>query len=317
MKRPSLAELRLKVLEFSQAGDLSGARELAQSALADFPADADRILHWIATLHVLNGDDELAVAALEDGVTRGLWWPPEALVEDPHLSTLRQGSRFNAIINACEVARAKAGHWPRADPLVAPGPMSPRAVLVVLHGRGQTAEEVLEQWVGATAVAHLVMPRSTQRFGMHTACWDDRRRAAWDVLRAVQHVRRRKVLRDLPLIVGGFSQGADVAIQLAITARVPATGFVAVAANADWSRAVRASARRPRPAVRGHILVGALEGEARVAACASLAEWLGTKGMEVRCEIVGAIAHAYPSDFAERLMVVLDGLIADGSARSR
>ena len=183
----------------------------------------------------------------------------------------------------------------------------PRASLVVLHGRGMRAEDVVDQWAGASDVL-LVAPHSTQSFDMHTDCWDDAAIGEADASRAVEQARREWPEARPPLVVGGFSQGAGLAVILAATGRLPGVrGCIAVAPSARWASEVIGN-KKPPEGLRVVVLVGALE--PRLEDRQRVVEGLRSAGADVRLDVVGRIGHDYPADFARRLPAALDWVLA-------
>lgn len=155
---------------------------------------------------------------------------------DPDLADLHSDDRFRAIVTGSERARASATAALPTDPLIRQPEQPPaQAVLGLLHGRNETAEDVLDRWSTAHR-ALIVAPRSTQPFGMWAVGWDDPQRAEADVRHAVEVASSRVDLVGLPLLTTGFSQGAGLAIVLAAKRLPRVAGFIAVAPSAGWAQ---------------------------------------------------------------------------------
>ncbi len=307
MSTESFHDVRRRVIARHAAGDYAGALEIARAAGREYPEAADRTTYWIACLLSRLGEVERALEALEDGSRRGLWWGPATLEADPDLEPLHDDARFRAIVEAGRRAHAAAPIRPPRDPLVKTASGRPRALLVVLHGRGMRAEDVVDQWAGASDVL-LVAPHSTQSFDMRTDCWDDAAIGEADVSRAVEQAHKDFPEARPPLIVGGFSQGAGLAVILAGTGRLPGVhGCIAVAPSASWASEIIGTPRPPE-ALRVVVLVGALE--PRLEDCQRLVERLRSAGADVRLDVAELIGHDYPADFARRLPVAVDWALA-------
>lgn len=307
MTTESFDDVRRRVIARHAAGDYAGALEIARAAGRDYPEAADRTTYWIACLHARLGEVERALEALEAGSRRGLWWGPATLEADPDLEPLLDDARFRAVVEAGRRAHAAARTRPPKDPIVKTSSGRPRASLVVLHGRGMRAEEVVDQWGGASDLL-LVVPHSTQSFDMRTDCWDDAAIAETDVSRAVEQAHTGWSEARPPLVVGGFSQGAGLAVILAATGRLPGVrGCIAVAPSASWASEVIGNPK-PVEGLRVLVLVGALE--PRLQDCQRLVERLGSAGADVRLDVVERIGHDYPADFARRLPAAVDWALA-------
>lgn len=302
------AAVRRRVLERHAAGDYATALEVARGAARDFPEEADRTTYWIACLLARLGDADRALDALEAGSQRGLWWAPQALEVDPDLESLRTSQRFQAIVEAGRLARSSAGARPPTEPIVrrtASG--QARAALVVLHGRAQRAGDAVEHWVDAGDLL-MVAPHSTQAFGMRSGCWDDPQRAETDVRRAVDTALADDG-GDLPLVIGGFSQGAALAVFLAAEGRLAGVrGCIAVVPSAGWMLELIDPEQPSLAGLRYLMLIGTLDpgqDDGRL-----LAEQLRASGGEVRLDVIEGLGHDYPTDFAQRLPAAIDWVLA-------
>ena len=245
--------------------------------------------------------------ALEEGSRRALWWGPEALENDPDLEALHTSDRFRAIVEAGRAAHAAAGARPPAEPIVRPPATGQaRAALVVLHARGERAEHAVERWTDAGDLL-LVVPHSTQAFDMRSGCWDDPQVAQADVRRAV-HSALAEVDDKLPLLIGGFSQGAALAVYLAADQRLQGIGgCIAVAPSAGWARELIGPDLPSLDGLRCVLLMGTLD--PRHDDCQRLAEQLRAAGAEVNLDVIEGLGHDYPADFAQRLPAAVDWVL--------
>src|SRR5579864_919096 len=100
-------------------------------------------------------------------------------------------------------------------------------MVLVLHGARGTAAEELERWRSATELGYIVAAaQSSQPATADTFCWDPPR----------ERVRQDfdTIVRMLPahgrVVMAGFSQGAWVALYLALEARLVISGSVVMVA---------------------------------------------------------------------------------------
>lgn len=309
MNDATFAQVRRKVLALHAAGDYAAALEVARAAADRYPQAADRTTYWVACLLARLGEPEAAIEALEDGSRRGLWWPPDAIGADPDLEPLRDDERFRAIVEAGRRAHTAEAARPRRDPIVRTASVPwPRAALVVLHARGQVADDVIDQWGEADDLL-TIAPRSTQAFDMRTDCWDDPERADADVSHALNIALAAADVAGLPLIVAGFSQGAALALILTSRRRWrQAQGCFAVAPSAGWARQVIAEDAAPLPGLRLWMMQGTLD--PRLDDAERLAEDFRARGADVRYDAIGGLGHDYPADFGVRLPTALDWILA-------
>ena len=108
--------------------------------------------------------------------------------------------------------------------------------------------------------------------------------------------------------------GAETGLRLALTGELPAAGVIAVAtagprmASPDaWLPLIARARNRP---LRVYLIVGALDDDGRRATKhRRLADQLIGGGIQTRLEVLPALEHDYPSDFApliQRALAFID-----------
>lgn len=310
MRVGDFAATRRRLLDLYAAGDYQAAMELARSAASRFSERADQTSYWVACLHAVQGDADTALEVLGSALDRGLWWAPEMLEADPDLEPLRADGRLAHIIAASEQARERWKPNLPTAPIVlsTAGSRSPRATVVLLHARGEQAEDIVELWQHAPDVL-LIAPRSSQPLAIHAACWDDAARAEADVQVGVDAALKGPS-HSRPLVVAGFSQGGGLAIALAIKG-TPAgvVGFIAVAPSVTWTRELIQANLRSPSTIHGAVLIGG--GDRQRAETEALVDELRNAGAIINFEVVPDLGHSYPADFEQRLPGLISQLVGD------
>lgn len=181
--------------------------------------------------------------------------------------------------------------------------------MVVLHARGMVADDLIDPWSAGSDVV-FVGPHSTQPFDMRSDCWDDPDQGEADVGAAVEQVLVDGDRATLPRILGGYSQGAALALIMA-TKRPwqQLRGCIAVAPSARWAREVIADRLPEIAGLRFVTFAGALD--PRFDDCLRLAEQLRAGGAEVRVDRIDDLGHDYPTDFSQRLPGALRWVLSD------
>jgi pimeloyl-ACP methyl ester carboxylesterase len=107
-------------------------------------------------------------------------------------------------------------------------------VVVALHGAGQTAAHARRDWSAVPAANAapdgyaLVCVQSSYRMSPRYRTWPDPGQARADIARALDALPAE--LQELPVIAAGFSAGARVAVDWALTAApTPVRGVLAMA----------------------------------------------------------------------------------------
>ncbi|MCA0173936.1 alpha/beta hydrolase [Bacillus sp. RAR_GA_16] len=216
-------ELQRQVIALVEKKATKEAFSLMEHAKEKFPQKRDRLGHWIASLYVLEGKHQEALAELQEVIEHGLWWNPEILATDPDLSTLKPYAEFNTILLECqrmyeaekEVAHA---HYSTL------GNEEAETVLFPLHWKGSNSEEFSKQWSDPKITNHYFMgfPQSSQLFSYQCYAWDDETIARNDVSSTYQSFIQKHPLSRKSIIIAGASQGGNIATQMSLRADVEA-----------------------------------------------------------------------------------------------
>jgi predicted esterase len=247
---------------------------------------------WREAAALLAGGDAAAAAArLRRGLEEGDLWRV-SLLQDPDLAPLLDDPGCREAIE--EARRRAAALGARPQVLVEPAAGAGlHPILLVLHGARSTAAATLPLWLPARDLGYTVAAgQASQPASADGFCWDPPRERVWEDLRAI--------VAGLPpharVVLGGFSQGAWVALNAALRGDlVTPAGVIMVGAFAPEPLRLEPTARRLRVA----ILSGSEDPYAtRIEALrAALIE----RGHHVTVQLVPGLGHAHPDDFAARL----------------
>jgi dienelactone hydrolase len=288
-------ELRWACAAHNRAGRHEEALACAEEAWRRFPEHRDFSWFLVAYANAALGRRSDAIAALEAAEAEDRLWRA-GLLRNPGLEPLAQEPRFAAVLARLRERITARGFQPRL--LVTP-PVPPEAgapLLLGLHGASGTADGFHVHWLPAVELGCIVASvQSTQPTAGDAFCWDDREQVRRDL---------HSVLPDVPphgeVVLTGFSQGAAVALQLALAGDVvPARAVIGVGPSfAPMAPLPRAE--RPLDVV---ILHGA-EDRWGVGVPPTV-DALRAAGHDVHVEEVAGLGHEYPEDFAERLPALL------------
>jgi dienelactone hydrolase len=297
------------------SGDVRGALDRATEMERRFPERRAYLRCLRASALALLGEGERALGLMRDVVDGGGWWPASWLA-DPDLDPVRDRAEFSALADRMRVSEAAArkraaAAEPRAL-LVPPERKPVRAVLLALHMYAITAEESLPYWRPATTAGVLVAaPESSMRDADGHPTWGDDVLTARDVGAAYERALAAGAARDVPLVLGGASQGASQAVRLAVDGSLAgARGFVAVVGAPDPASVEAALPTAAERGVRGFLLAGEgdpLHHQQQERFHAELVR----QGVPCTLETVPGLGHRFPADFPERLERAL-GFVLDG-----
>lgn len=202
------------------AGEYASAARLAEQAAGGDP-DSAIWAYRAGASHARAGGAEAALRWLEAAADRG-YSGVRTLETDDDLDTLRRQPRFGAVL---ERVRARAGARlesfkqaaGKARPiLVLPrghDPKTPAPLLIALHGTGGTGREMSDAWRAAAAKAGAILlaPDALRPSGAGFA-WVFRDEAEWYIRHLIGTVREHHAVG--PVILAGFSQGANIAFAM-------------------------------------------------------------------------------------------------------
>lgn len=306
--------LQKRTFELYNLGKYREALTLAEIAAARFPGKDNRTAYWRACLSSRIGELDEALQLLNESTRRGLWWSEEALKLETDLDPVRNRPEFRTFLAECNRLKRAAGNTAKPELIVltptnySPGKVQP--LMIALHPRGEDFEDFTRLWRQARSKGVLVaIPRSSQPFGSHSRCWDDLARSEREVADAYSQVNRDYKIDQEKIILSGFSQGATLAIYLALNRSLPARGFVAIApastiipSHSEEFASFVEAAKNPAP--RGWILVG--DKDRFFERINVLHSSMKQNGLESEYFVEKGLGHEYPDDFALKLGRALD-----------
>lgn len=292
-----LRDFAPQVFEQYGGGEFAAARELVVAALPELPNDdAEIATFWRICLDALTERTEDALGGLETAMENGWWYGPEML-GDHDLDSIRSDPRFGDILRRSTAAQTAARHAP-PKPHVSNPDGKIRGTVVALHGAEGRTNHTARAWSPARNRGFRVIAvASSQRVSSLRSGWDDRGRAIADVA-------DQSDAAIGPIVLGGRSLGAAVALHLATTGAVSTCGIILVAPTLRWDL-VRPAL--PLPVV---VLAGAKDSTRHRAAAFSMTQFLTDAGCPVSHHVVPGMGHYYPDDFATWLVISLDWITA-------
>jgi predicted esterase len=307
-------QFRSEVHQLYQSGDFSAALERLDQSAQAFP-DQSPLIHYIRIcLLALTDQAPAALATLQDALELGYWYPPATLRGDPDLASLQKVSEFERLVAICAGRFDQAAKTARPERIVLTPPTdtpTPYPVLLVFHGRNAAAASSQPYWESLTERGWLVaLLQSSQIVGLGTYAWDDRQRSVEEAQRHFDELSNNYPVHWQRLVLGGFSQGAGLAIWLALNKLLPATGFIAVAPHLRGVEdPIKPTQAAPAKRLRGYLLTGDLDQHQEM--FAQIEEMLQVFQVSYRRERRPDLDHDYPADFAQSLDQALQFILGE------
>ena len=273
-----------------------------------FPEHRSRTLFWRACFASLTGDNVGAIRWLQTGVDEGEWFSPEQLHGDPDLKPLQGVPEFEHIVAYSEqrLAEAEKDVVPDRRVLVPQNIVPPFPLLIALHGHGVTQayfETVhLEAWKPVVEKGWLLaLPRASQRAGPDSYAWRGTARSLQEVCDHYTEVCTQYAVDPERIVISGFSRGGALALELALHARIPACGVIAVGPGGAVMRELNAwlptgDARR----VRVYFIMGELDTPC-LPEVRTMAEIFKSLGISYEIELHPNLGHEFSPTFEQSL----------------
>lgn len=305
-------EVRSLVFASYQRGDYGSTLQLALRTLDRFPEHRAEATFWAACMRSVMGDPEAAVSVLRDGLADGMWWAPTVL-RDSDLDDAREIGEFADLV--LESKRRWAVACQQVQPTVrlhSPGGVL-GPVLIVLHGWTADDKDMEQLWMGAVdagvTVAYLrsSQPDTSDRTRFY---WGDAEHTSNDLQRRIGIVREQLGPNLGPLLLGGFSAGGRLALELAFRREPEARAVISIGAAPPPGLRDFPFAEGVVSDVRTWLLVGEDDRfrEANESLHALLQRQLGA----CRLTVVPRLGHDLPHDLPDRLHEAVSFALAEG-----
>ncbi|NJO82217.1 MAG: hypothetical protein HC828_05010 [Blastochloris sp.] len=302
MPYTTFTELYDAVVDRGRRGDFAAAYALITTEGAQFSADASTVLYLRSCMAERIGKRSEALAALRNALDQGHWYGERLLRNSPSWQPLQGDPVFEQLVARSLALQNTALAEPA--PLVAQPEAMPPAhgwpTLLTLHGNGGNPRLSREGWRSAAHGWFLAALHSSQALSSQQCVWNDPAQARTDVLAQFAALRAAHRVDERKIVLGGFSGGAETALQLALSGAMRVQGVVLLAPGGPlmqdperWLPLIREAADRD---LRAAVVVGAEDAPDLVDAVLQLAPLLDDNGIPCHLEVVQGLGHAYPQD---------------------
>ncbi len=270
-------------------------------------ADPTRGHYNLACFYSMAGKLDAAFYWLQYCGMEGEGMDPEWAQEDSDLENARQDERWKAVhayVVACAAWWEKNGE-PRTVLTLPTGYAKGTeiAALVGLHGLAAGPEDLSAgpafQRLADRLGAAVIGVSGTKRGGKRVFAWSEEiDRDMARVKAALDEVKDRVTIRAGRVVVIGFSQGAQLAVELSARDPVTFAGGIAICPG-GMKECQLGSIARPSDLLAGRAFIlvnGELEQEGNLALGAADEKWLSATGALVLRHVYPGMAHSFPPD---------------------
>jgi acetyl esterase/lipase len=322
-EKPAFAnykDMRAHLGQLFEQKKYAEAASLLESVLDLYPENVLANTFNLAVARAYLGEADKAVAALEEGHRRGIFygiWEFGAELWTP----VKASPRFAAFQKANEARIAEASRRAtvkiEVETPAGYDPARTYPLFIALHGGGESIAELKPLWTSDRLRGEFLTAfvQSTQVASMKGFHWQDEAVTLRDLGEAYQRILRQYPVDGGRVIIGGFSSGGFGSFVAAFRNIFPVRGFFALCPavpEAVRDEDVKAAAGR---GLKGTILTTELD--QRTDAQRAFAERLKGLGIPVEFHIAPKIGHWFPEDFGARLDRAIGLILPDAPAPRR
>jgi len=290
------------------AAEYDAVIDLARSGEQLFPDMIPNLLYWKAcALARLQETDEV-LYELNSALKGGLWLSQMLLRNSPSFQPLQGQPDFEDLASrSAKMETAAHNAVPSLLVIKSPTLQPPYPIVLALHENASTNQIAARQWAPvATNGWMLALPRSSVAAWKDAYSWTES--AEDEVMAHYESLKNSYALDERRLILAGSSMGASVAVQLALSGKIPAKKIIAVNPYLPdieewqfWENPPAAGS------LTGYVFAGADDQSIPLDKLPILVEKMNAAGLSCRLEIIPGLDHRMPEDWVARLPGLLKG----------
>jgi predicted esterase len=286
------------------------AVELLKNLLGQYPEKLHDIAWGLVFNYCMSGQYEKALDMSESALKKGIFFPFH--MEFDFWKPLERFERFKGIREENERLRkqARAEAKPQFE-ILKPRNYSKKEtypLFIVLHGWGDDNKMLMRYWKSEKLekeylVAFLQSSRVVRTGGY---AWDDLPLARKEIKQMVEQIVKEYPVDPDKTIMGGFSQGGKMTLDIIFTQTIPLKGFVAVCPGGGIPEAltVENAAKAAEKNVQGSIITG--DRDESLPEQQETVKILKEAGFPYRFIVNPGMYHWFPEDFGNQLDLAID-----------
>lgn len=264
-----------------------------------------QIYNFRYSLAAASGREEEALAIMKEAIIEnGHWYAYDYLKEDEDLDSLRKNEDFQYMLDLCKQREDEAKE--KAKPEV--GVMNPddekseHPLLIALHGNQENNKRTKENWQTAPSQGFVLgMPQSSQIEFSGGYSWEDIDKSLEELYAHYEALKNTENVKDEPIILGGFSAGARVALHAILEGNIPTKGFIFVG---PWLPEIDELAdelsRLADNGIKGYVICGDHDQDC-LEETNRFVELLKEKNVPHTYKLIEGLDHDYPENFDDYL----------------
>ncbi|MCU9613313.1 DUF3089 domain-containing protein [Caldibacillus lycopersici] len=308
MSEEKFVALQKQVFKLFKNKNYDDVLSVINKAEDQFPERLDRTIFWKACVYSLLGRQENAVAVLEEGLKKGVWWNPIRLTRDQDLNSLHNLESFKTIVKRCGDILESSGQNSQAQ-LYTYGNCNAAIGIFSLHWRGSNVGDYAPYWFDNNRLKEYFygFPQSSQIFGYNSYCWDDPEVSKEEISTTfAEYKKKGNTKQD---ILAGASQGGKLTIELSFTNPTPSMkGFIAVIPSIQDVASIEALLHtNTETEMRGCIITG--DKDPYYKNTVELVKMFEAYSIPCKLIVIEGLGHDFPSDFPDLLTEAVDYIL--------
>jgi predicted esterase len=258
--------------------------------------------HWKMCLAARANHPDQAIQAFREALERGFAYPAVLVRDDEDLASLQDIPEYERLATLSQQRFAETETESKPELLLIPpeGKRQGRLPLLLgLHGNSENARLAANNWRPISAKGWLLAcAQSSQLLISDAYVWNDLERGSAEVQRLYGMLNTEQVIDPDHIILGGFSMGGGLAIQMAVTGAIKTRGFLVVGPYLpDLEPLAPYLDTAAANGLRGYIVMGLQERPEAQEIMRKIETLLNARGIPCAVEERPEIAHAFPADF--------------------
>ena len=225
-------ELAAAMRTHFQESNYAAGLELLNQQAANYPSHVAQMSLWRMALLAGVGEHVAATEMLERALANGVWYAESLLRNTSPLEHLAGKEEFERLVGIS--AQMQAADPATALPLIvvhAEGKCQSKTeacpLLIFLHDEQDTPQDHLQHWRTVPTMGWLLaIPQSIQAQWVGAYSWSQQEVAHQQITLHYQNLKETYQLHPDVMALGGIGAGAAVALELAGSSAIPATGLV-------------------------------------------------------------------------------------------
>ncbi len=315
MSQISFDELTEQIQNHFAEATFQEGLSLASENIAHFPEHFALINYWRMCLAARLSQFDLTNKIFESTLASGLWYADVLLRQSPSLAAIQGDEEFERLAEISAQLREADG----ADiPLLVIRPTNACGkgdvgcpTIFFLHGNMDTAKDNVEKWKHLPKFGWLfAAPQSSQAMYTDSYMWTDYPTTKPEIETQFSALKHKYSVDPERLIVGGFSMGGAMALQLALTGDLPAKGFILLGPGGgvlddekEWQPLIDQAKGK---GLRGVIWMGLADNSIPQENIQKLVDLLNQNDIPCKLQTFEGLKHAYPKDFEDVSFDALD-----------